>query len=222
MSRKISAKKTGGRKTAAKTSIASKKSKVKRFDVSLVILIGMLTFSSMLFLVSLNRTLGSGKGMPQANYYPIELNKQQAMAFQNDVLDDENLGFTLAVPAQMGKWLYKTGHVQSLTDESLSDQYLKIYIPFPGKNYNDMDKQYKEILTIRKMTAEEWADIQKDCEKEGQKVCDLAGKKIDLQADGAKVDEDYVYAYTMADDCPGNIVARCNLANEIVKSFTLK
>jgi hypothetical protein len=193
-----------------------------RFDLSLVILIGMLTFSSLLLLVSLNKSIAIGTGTKTFRDPWPKSQSYQLKKPQSQVIDDSALGYTLKVPVQMGKWFYKAGAVKSLTDDSLSNQYLRIYIPLSEANSNNLDQQYKDVLTIRKFTAEEWSDIQKSCKKEETDICDAAGKMISSDPDAAEKNNDSVYTYTQANDCPGSLVARCSLANEIVKSFSLK
>jgi hypothetical protein len=133
----------------------------------------------------------------------------------SQMLDDSVLGFKLTIPAGFGSWLYKIGEVKSLTDDSLSDQYFRIFVPLAGTKSNNFDQQNREVLTIRRFSSDEWSDIEKDCQKEKKDVCDAAGKLI------AQNDE-WVYAYTKPNDCPKNIVTKCNLVDKIIGSFNLR
>lgn len=185
-----------------------------RFKVSLVILMGMLTFSAMLLLFSLNNfsavnaETGTSTVLPMKHLPSIKKPSSQ-------MLSDSALGFTLTVPTEIGEWLYKTGEVKSLTDDSLSDQYFRMFIPLAGAKSNNFDQQNKDILTIRKFSAGEWSDVEKSCEKGNNDICDAAGKLIAQK-------EEWVYAYTKPTDCPKSIVAKCNLADKIIESFNLK
>jgi hypothetical protein len=185
-----------------------------RFKVSLVILMGMLTFSAMLLLLSLNTSLavkaetGTIKAVSAINSVGIKKSSSQT-------LSDSALDFKITVPAELGSWLYKIGEVKSLTDDSLSDQYLRIFIPLAGAKSNNFDQQNKDILTIRRFSADEWSAIEKSCQKEKKDVCDAAGELI-VQND------EWAYAYTKPTDCPKSIVAKCALAEKIIKSFNQK
>jgi hypothetical protein len=212
VARRIIAKKT-------KTSPAGFKlsHKEMRFSVSLVILMGMLTFSLMLFLFSLNKSSVVSAETYTKKIVPIKSDSGLKKT-GNQTLNDDLLDFSIAVPSQIGDWFYKTGEVKSLTDDSISNQYLRIFIPFPGKKSNNFDQQNKNILTIRKFSADEWSDIEKNCQKEN--ICDAAGKMIAKNTDSN--DDEWVYAYTRSEDCPKSIEAKCNFVDKIIESFRLK
>lgn len=192
-----------------------------RFSISLVILIGMLAFSAMLLLFSLNKSAARSAGTGTSKAAPAG-NSSGFKKTEGQVLNDVSLDFKLTVPARLGAWFYKTGEVKSLTDDSLSDQYLRIFVPLAGAGAksNNFDQQNKDILTIRKFTGDEWADIAKSCRKEKKDICDAAGELI-AKAPDSKGD-DWVYAYSKPADCPKSIEAKCNLADKIIESFNLK
>jgi hypothetical protein len=213
-SRKVIVKKT---KTALIK--ANHHRKDMRFKVSLVILMGMLTFSLMLLLFSLNKpsavnAKGSATTVSSARVRPV-VKKAGSQA-----LNDSALDFNLMVPAALGQWFYKTGEVVSLTDSSLSNQYLRIFVPTASANSNNLDQQYKNILTIRKFSADEWADIEKSCQKDKNDICDAAGEMIANEPDSNG--DDWVYAYIKPADCQESNVAKCSLADKIIESFDLK
>lgn len=220
MPRRTTTKKTTAKKTKI-IPVAKKKLSRKdmRFSVSLVILIGMLTFSLMLLLFSLNKS-ATVSAKTEAKEAPQHFTDSWPKKPNGQILNDKSLDFNITIPAELGQWLYKTGEVKSLTDDSLSDQYLRIFVPVPGDRSNNFDQQNKEIMTIRKVSSDEWSDAQKGCQKGKQDICDAAGKMIangpDSQGDG------WVYTYLKPADCPKNIEAKCNLADKIIESFNLK
>jgi hypothetical protein len=193
--------------------------KEMRFSVSLVILMGMLTFSLMLFLFSLNKSVARSPGAEVSRITPVKKISGIIKA-EGQFLNDTSLDFKVKVPAGLGEWFYKIGEVKSLTDESLSNQYFRIFVPLAAAKSNNFDQQNKDILTIRKFTGDEWADITKSCSKEKKDICDAAGELIEKTSDPSR--EDWVYAFTKSTDCPKNIEAKCNLADKIIKSFELK
>jgi len=213
-----SARVAGGKTIVKKTKIRpagmNHHRKDMRFKVSLVILIGMLTFSAMLLLFSLNNSssvnaeAGTSAALPMEHLSGIKKPSGQT-------LSDSALDFRLTVPAELGEWFYKTGEVKSLTDDSLSDQYFRMFIPLPGAKSNNLDERNKDILTIRKFSADEWSAVEKSCKKEKKDICDAAGTLI------VKNDES-AYAYLKPADCPKSIGAKCNLADKIIGSFNLK
>jgi len=220
MPRKTKTKKVIAKKTkAVPIKAGNHHRKDMRFKVSLVILMGMLTFSLMLLLFSLNKpsTVNAEGSAVTASSAKVGSAVKKA---GSQKLNDSALDFNLTVPAALGQWSYKTGEVVSLTDSSLSDQYLRIFVPLAAAKSNNLDQQYKDILTIRKFSADEWADIEKSCQKDKKDICDAAGKMIangpDSNGDG------WVYAYTKPEDCQENIAAKCNLADKIIESFNLK
>jgi hypothetical protein len=208
----------GGKTITGKTKISATSMnhhrKDMRFKVSLVILIGMLTFSAMLLLFSLNMSSAvnaeDGKTTASPAKPASEIKKSNSQ-----VLSDNALDFKLTIPAEFGEWFYKIGEVKSLTDESLSDQYLRIFIPLSGAKSNNFDEQNKDILTIKKFSADEWSDIEKSCKKNNNDICDAAGKLI------AQNDE-WAYAAAKPTDCPKSIAAKCGLSDKIIESFILK
>ena len=191
-----------------------------RFSISLVILIGMLTFSLLLLLFSLDKPAARAKTQTYA--MPALRNTSVLKKTSSQTLDDSTLDFKIMVPAQLGQWFYKIGEVKSLTDKALSDQYLQVYVPVPGVKSNNFDDQYKSILTIRKFTADEWSAIDAKCPstKENKDICDMAGKSVFSGSDpkGDKV----TYAATKPTDCPKNIQDKCTLADKILESFQVK
>jgi hypothetical protein len=215
MPRRIKTKKNNAKKA---NRVESKfRHKDMRFSISLVILIGMLTFSALLLLFSLNKSSVVNAEAYTKKTAPIENNSGLKKA-GSKILSDSSLDFNVTIPSNIGEWLYKIGEVKSLTDDSLSNQYLRIFIPLPGEKSNNFDQQNKDILTIRKFSADEWSDIEKNCQKEN--TCDEVGKMI---AKGADSNGDkWVYAYTKPEDCPKSIEAKCNFVDKIIESFNLK
>mgnify|MGYP001335242076 CR=1 FL=1 len=215
------------RRTKTKKTIIKKTNQAKfklsrkemRFSVSLVILMGMLTFSLMLFLFSLNKSVARSSESEVSRITPVKKISEIKKA-EDQILNDTLLDFKVKVPAGLGEWFYKIGEVKSLTDESLSNQYFRIFVPLAGAKSNNFDQQNKDILTIRKFTGDEWADITKSCSKEKKDICDAAGEMIAKSSDSKG--EDWVYAFTKPTDCPKNIEAKCNFADKIIKSFELK
>ena len=198
---------------------AASHKKNMRFNLSLVILIGMLTFSFLLLLLTLNRSdTVNAETKIYSNRHATaksDISKQESR-----VLDDNSLNFKLTMPAQLGEWLYKIGEVQSLTDSSLSDQYLRIYVPLPEVKSSNFDAQNQDILTIKKFSSDEWDDVVKSCEKEKKDICDAAGTELKKAEDSKG--ESWVYAYTESTNCPQSIKDKCALAEKIIQSFQLK
>lgn len=212
------------RKQTRKIKIIPKGSKIYRkdlrFSLSLVVLIGALSFSMILLLLSLNKqACVSAQAMTSLDSWPTKkLSNLRESKGKSQVLDDNLLDFKITIPNQLGNWFYKIGEVKSLTDESLSNQYLRIYVSFPGKRSNNFDKQNMPILTIRKFSSKEWKSIEKDC-PDGD-ICKAAGEVI-AKTDNSSSKE-WVYAFVKATDCPKNIETKCALADKIVESFQLK
>lgn len=219
MPRRIRAKKTILRK--AKTNIAGRKfhHKDMRFSVSLVVLIGMLAFSAMLLLFSLNK---SSVVNAETNTIAAAPTRQlsEIKKPSSQTIDDSALDFKITVPPELGQWFYKTGEVKSLTDKSLSDQYFQIYVPVSGVKSNNFDEQNKNILTIRKFSAGEWSSIEKGCQQNKKDICDAAGEQIAKTTDANG--DDWVYAAVKPADCPKSIEAKCALADKIIQSFQMK
>jgi len=189
-----------------------------RFSISLVILIGMLTFSALLLLFSLNKSSIVSAETYTKKIVPIK-NDSGLKKTGSQALNDSSLDFNITVPSQLGEWLYKTGEVKSLTDDSLSNQYFRMFVPLPGAKSNNFDQQNKNILTIRKFSADEWFDIEKSCQEE-ESTCDAAGKMIAKGADSNG--DEWVYAYIKPENCPKSIEAKCNFVDKIIESFNLK
>jgi len=192
-----------------------------RFSISLVILIGMLAFSLLLLLFSLNKSVAVSAGTRAVKIPPVS-NTSGLKKTVSQGLDDSSLDFKITVPTELGSWFYKIGEVKSLTDKSLSDQYMKIYVPLPGVKSNNFDQQYKEILTIRKFTGDEWNAIGDKCPstKANKDICDAAGESIFTGPNAAG--DEVTYAATKPTDCPNSIKAKCALADKIIQSFELK
>ena len=153
-----------------------------RFSVSLVILIGMLAFSAMLLLFSLNKSVARSAGSGASKAAPAEDNSGLKKT-EDQVLNDTSLDFKVTVPAEFRAWFYKTGEVKSPTDDSLSDQYFRIFVPLAGAKSNNFDQQNKDILTIRKFSLDEWAGIEKSCQKNKKDICDAGGELIAKTSD---------------------------------------
>lgn len=219
MPRRSTTKKVSVKK--AKTIAAAPKKfnqKDLRFSLSLVVLIGMLSFSLLLLLISLNKSAVAGAKTHIAKTVPM--GKTSPKKAESRVFDDSSLGFKLTMPAQLGEWSYKTGEVKSLTDESLSNRYLQIFVPIPGAKSNNLEEQNKNILTIRKFSGEEWKDVSASCKKDKKDICDAAGTLAGESTDSDG--EEWIYAYIKPSDCPTGIEAKCKLADKIIESFQLK
>jgi hypothetical protein len=207
-------KKTIVKKAKASPTVMNHHRKDMRFKVSLVILIGMLTFSAMLLLLSLNKSSVVNAEMGTTTVPPLR-HVSVIQKSSSQMLNDSALDFKLTVPSELGQWFYKIGEVKSLTDDSLSDQYFRMFIPLAGVKSNNFDEQNKDILTIRKFSADEWSAVEKSCQKNKSDICYTAGTLI------VKSDKE-VYAYTKPVDCPKSIEAKCNLTEKIIESFNLK
>lgn len=204
------------RNIASKTPTAPKRRKDLRFSVSLVVLIAFLATASLLLLVSL---IGQRKATAIGKYSSVSKISGNASG-KATVLDDADLDFKLKIPAGLGDWIYKTGAVKSLVDDTLSDQYLKIYVSYPAaKNSQNFDDREKDVLTVVKFEADEWAKLEAGCEKNKPDYCDAMGTKFSESSDSG---DGFVYAYRKADECPKSLAKKCDLADEIVKSFQLK
>ncbi len=193
---------------------AAKKRKNIRFEVSLVILIGILTFSTYLLLMSLNRSSGGGSSRAPAitNSRISSAGVKRPADYQ---LKDASIDFETRVPSQIGDWFYKIGYVKSPADETLADQYVQVFVPISGTDSNNFEDKNKNILTIRKYTKTEWDDLEKGCRKGNQFYCETAGKMI-AEKNGS------VYAYAISEDCPKIIETKCRLAEKIIGYFRLK
>jgi len=138
------------------------------------------------------------------------------------ILDDSSLDFKITVPVQLGTWLYKIGEVKSPVDDTPSNQYLRIYVQLSGAKSNNFDQQNKEILTIRKFSADEWKAIEKACQKGKEDVCSAGGMFLANETDPESGDLNNVYAFSKPVDCPQSLEAKCSLADKIIQSFQLK
>lgn len=191
-----------------------------RFGISLVILIALLSVSAYLLIFAL--------GSRQKPAVPLSVdssasrgavlsgNAKTKLAPGSLKLDDASLDFGLKIPAQFGEWLYKIGYVKSPTDETLSNQYVKIYVPsIRTVKSNSFEDKYQEILTIRKFSDGEWQELEKGCTKGNQFYCEETGTKI-TDMDGS------VWAYTVAKNCPRELEPKCKSVETVAKSFQLK
>jgi len=191
-----------------------------RFNVSLVFLIATLSISVYLLLFTLTQNgkanLGFGnsavsvlKAGPANSFKAVSSGK-------NQFLNDSVLDFKLAIPSQLGQWMYRVGYVKGLTDDSLTNQFAKIYIvQKPAGSSASFDDCYKDVLTIRKFSMGEWKELEKGCNKGNQIFCDGAGTKMD-EKDGS------VWAYINGGSCSGETKADCANIEKIIKSFQFK
>jgi len=194
---------------------AAKKRKNIRFEISLVILIGVLTFSAYLLLISLNWSSGAGSLQSPA-VTNNRISSADVKRLTDYRLKDASIDFEARIPPQIGGWFYKIGYVKSPVDETLSNQYVTIYVSQGAASAtNNFDDLAKNILTIRQFSQEEWEKLEKGCEKGNQFYCETAGARV-----GEKNDK--VFAYTKPGSCPKSVEAKCRLADRIIKSFTLK
>lgn len=185
-----------------------------RFDVSLVILIGMLVFSTLLFLVALNKSLVKKTGAVLSGRLP-NIQSHGMKKAGSCPLKDPSIDFELTIPDQLDDWMYKTGYVKSPVDDSLSDHYVQIFVPVAGAVSNNFEDQNKNILTVLKFSQNEWDKLERGCQKGNEIYCEGAGKML-AEKDGS------VYAYKKFESCPKSIEAKCNLAEKIIQSFKLK
>jgi len=190
-----------------------------RFGISMVILITLLMVSAYLLVLVIFQTSRPVSVRNGGAPYPINIsgaNLDQALT-ENQKLDDPNLDFKLTVPGSFGYWFYRIGNVQSPVDDTLSDQFVKIYLPldkFPIKS--NMDEQFFNILTMMKFSKVEWQKIEKSCQKDQTStVCARGGTKI-------SENNDSVYAYSQAGNCPPQVQRACATAYATVNSFQLK
>jgi len=185
-----------------------------RFGVSLVLLIGFLSFATYLFLFAL---IGSQRANSAAvlKKPAAGMNKAAKQSANARKLSDESLGYTLAFPASFGEWMYKTGYVVSPVDETLTNQYAKVYVPLPSRSASsNFEEKYFGVFTVRKFSEKEWDALEKGCAKGNLLYCEQKGTKIN-EKDKA------VYAYTVSEKCPQELLSKCKLVQGIVKSFKL-
>ena len=203
------------KKTKNKSILSGKKSARRedfRFSVSLIILSAMLLLAALLFLLALNFPLSSvSKRGPVASEKSSVVQGMPLKA-SGRFLEEDVLDYSLTMPFQLGDWMYKIGFVKSLTDDSLSNQYVKIYVPLNrATGSNNFEKKYQDILTIRKFTSGEWKELEKGCDKKNLVYCEEAGTKI-AENDGS------VYAYAKSGKCSSEIATKCRFIDEIIKS----
>ncbi len=212
----------GKRKTKGKTSksspgVAKFNKKEMRFQYSLVVLMGILIFSAFLFLIVLNKSASyelkkNGYGSPVSNLSSV---KAQGKA-TNCTFEDPSIDFMLTMPVQLGEWIYKAGYVKSLTNDTLTNRYVKIFVPVTNASQtNNFEERNQEVVMIRRMTSDEWEKIKAGCENGNQFYCESAGEKL-AENDGT------VYSYVAEKECHDNVKAKCDLAERIVQSFKLK
>jgi len=187
-----------------------------RFKVSLVFLIAALLITAFIFIFTMIGIQNSEIAMRNLSTPAANVTQANANFSTKSTLENSDLNFTLEMPAQLGQWLYKTGKVQSPTDDTLSDRYTSIYIPksreLVSRNFDDLTQL---ILTVREFTADEWNSLEKGCKKGNQLYCEAAGTKVDETNDA-------VWVYIKADNCPKSLEAKCSLADKIIQSFKLK
>jgi hypothetical protein len=188
-----------------------------RFNLSLIILMAVLQASLfMLLLTLISVQTAKGQNMNFSVASAANGAKKMIKPATSQKLADPNIDFDLAIPAQLGEWLYKTGYVKSPVDDKMSDQYVRIYLPNAGKagsrNFEDMTSAF---LTIRKFTTDEWKKLDKGCQNKDSLFCEAAGTKI-AEKDGS------VYAYTKISSCPSGMESKCGLIEKIIGGFSLK
>lgn len=187
-----------------------------RFKISLVFLIAGLVFSLFLFLLTAINVQSNRAAVSPVPISPTGSGVADSNFSGSSTLNDSGLSFSLKIPVQFGEWMYKTGYVKSPVDDALSNQYVTIYITQSAASAtNNFDELTEDILTIRQFSREEWEKLEKGCEKGNQFYCETAGVEI-----GEKNGK--VFAYTKPGNCPKNIEAKCQLVDQIIKSFTLK
>lgn len=222
----IKTKKTSGGSTTKALRARSTKSASRghspasemRFKISLLILIALLSISAYLFVMVL-----AWNWPPQTFGYRVAANNYIAqnvtakkISPANNVINDANLDYKLTVPKDFTGWIYKTGNVKDPVDDTISDQYLKIYLPLSGKMTSaNFDSRYADILTILRFPIDTWQKLDKDCQKGNSEKCDTEGTKISQT-------EDFVFAYQKTTDCPQEIQTRCANVGKIINSFQLK
>jgi hypothetical protein len=188
-----------------------------RFSVSLVVLMAFLSFSVLLLLFSLingQSARAQNKKIYLQNVGRVVPKKNSSVT--SSILNDTNLDFQIAVPATWSGWIYKTGFVQSPADDSLSDQYLQIFLPNQrGKTSSNFDESQKKMITIIKFMQKEWQKLETGCAKENISYCEAMGKKI-TEKNGD------VYAYIAEPECPKTFEARCREIDKMLESFRLK
>jgi hypothetical protein len=200
----------------AQTAEKAKRPEQRWFGVFLVVLVAVLGISTLLLTTSLSASLNwssevETKTSPKAGGSP---GKNSSSAGQ--IIDDPVLDFQFSVPSSFGEWIYKSGHVKSPVDDTLSNQYVQVFAAL-AKNAksNSFEEKNRNILTIRRFLKEEWNKLEKGCQKDNQIYCETMGTKLAEKGDS-------VYAYAKAKNCPKDVEAQCRLADKIAESFRLK
>jgi hypothetical protein len=188
-----------------------------RFCFSLIILMAILVTSSLIFIMSLASTQTvRGDSSQSFSSVPMASSAKKMIKPASQKIDDQNLDFELTVPAQLGEWSYKTGYIKSPIDDSISDQYLQIYLPDSEKmKSRNFDEMMKMVLTIKKFSTDEWKKLEKGCQNENSLFCEAAGTKITEKNES-------VYAYNKISNCPSAMENKCGLVDKIIDSFQLK
>jgi hypothetical protein len=188
-----------------------------RFNISLVFLIAMLSISAFLLLFSLTENGKAFRDAPSLTQKTAAVSSVNSVSSgKNRLLNDPGLDFRLTVPPQLSQWIYRIGNVKGLTDDSLSNQFMKIYAATKSAGSStSFDDCFKDVLTIRKFSAEEWEDIEKGCDKGNLIYCEGAGTKIN-EKDGS------VWAYIKSEGCSKKTEASCAYIEKIIGSFEFK
>lgn len=187
-----------------------------RFNLSLIILMAVLETALFMLLLTLISAQTAQGGNQSFSSVPAASSAKKLIKPVSQKLTDSNLDFDLVIPAQLGEWLYKTGNVKSPVDDTISDQYLQIFLPTTNKtNSRNFEEMTAAILTIKKFTTDEWKKLEKGCQKDNSLFCDTAGTKI-AEKNGS------VYAYNKISNCPSGMESKCSLVDKIVGSFQLK
>jgi hypothetical protein len=189
-----------------------------RFGISLVVMTALLEAALFIFLLVLNGSAGVALGHTKVYKAPslAKVSQKKMSSPTERTLKDDNLVYEITIPKEVGDWMYKTGYIKSLVDETLADEYMQLYIPFPLKTEgNKFEGRYENILTIMRFTEKEWTDINKGCEKSNLYYCDTKGKEL-----GKK--DGYVYSYASPASCPKEVSYGCSKTDQIVGSFKLK
>lgn len=217
---------------ARKTKIVSARPKFgrreMRFNVSLVILIGMVVFSVLLLLISLNRLHDVGSATASSSLLPGKSGNKDFFGAQSAIPHTFQGGggdFQLSIPAAWKGWAYRAGKIKSPVSNSLSDDYVRIFLPVsPSEKVANpnLDSRYTDMITILSFSAGEWKKLDRSCRGGDSESCDAMGTK--LADTGCSDDEsaDCVYSYTRQSSCPGPLEDRCREVDGIMESFQLK
>jgi hypothetical protein len=190
-----------------------------RFSVSLIVMTAFLEIGVLLLLISLvgGSFKASGKSFVE---FPNPIVNSASVSNVNPAnpgfLDDAGLDFRVSIPATWIGWVYKIGNVKSPIDDSLSDQYVQVFLPDESKRKsNNFDERQRKMFTIMKYSEKEWKKISTSCEKENLPYCDMMGKEIGRK-DGS------VFSYFSEKNCPKVFEAKCREVDKILESFKLK